>query len=189
MFSVSLYDASELDFPFASVCFVKAMLSCYFGHEMEPNGAPFTPVIPPKSSLVITQCCISATCPTGGAVTLYVQPHDLPSKLAVCTLHPDADVFHCPVQLIFSKPFSLYLEPHTKKSAKNGNDRKKKSPDDESDRSFPRVHLSGYYECDIEESDGDEESETDSSSAEETEEVAMQRPQRGGYRTRRPQGE
>lgn len=44
-------------------------LSCFFGVEVRPDGLPFTPVIPPKSSLVITQCAIISAAPTDSDVS------------------------------------------------------------------------------------------------------------------------
>jgi hypothetical protein len=133
-------------------------LSCFFGHELQPDSTAFTPVMPPMSSLVITQVCVTSAFPTGGAVTLYVQSHKMPSKIAVATLCPDQDIYHCPLQLIFSSQVSLFLEP-AKLTTKPAAD--EKAP------VFPHVHISGYYER--EDLDGGADDDEEPSSSEEDE--------------------
>jgi hypothetical protein len=130
-------------------------LSCFFGYELKPDGAAFTPVMPSMSSLVITQACVTSAFPTGNAVTLYVQSHKMPTKIAVSTLCPDKDLYHCPLQLIFSSQVSFFLEP----SKEGATSEEGKAP------VFPHVHISGYYEredldgADDDESSSDEEDE------------------------------
>lgn len=142
-------------------------LSCFFGQELLPDSTAFTPVMPPMSSLVITQVCVTSAFPTGGAVTLYVQSHKMPTKIAVATLCPDKDVYHCPLQLIFSSQVSLFLEP-SKQAAKSEDG---KAP------TFPHVHISGYYER--EDLDGGDEDE-EPSSDEEDEFVSAGGKKKGG---------
>lgn len=127
-------------------------LSCFFGHELSPNGIGFSPILPANSTLVLTQVCVTSSFPSGGPVTLSVQGSKMPTKIAVCTLCPDEGIYHWPVQLIFSGHVTFFLEPFGQASAKKGEDTPGR----------PHVQISGYYECDeLEDQADSEESEED----------------------------
>lgn len=149
-------------------------MNCFFGLELQPTGSPSTPIIPPGSTLVVTQVCVTSAFPTGGAVTLYVQSHQTPQKLAICTLHPDKGVYHWPTQLIFAKSASFFLQQtfsnpvkvHLDNSGSSQQGKKaktEKTPIDDSDAAkqnitlIPNVHISGYYEADEKDEDDDDE--------------------------------
>jgi hypothetical protein len=106
-----------------------------------------------------------------------VQGHNLPSKLAICSLHPDKGVFHCPLQLIFSTKVTFFLLPTNPELAvgepsalltpvRRAESERKRSRIDkgeprggfEGEKGFvdaktevstilPTVHLMGYYEA------------------------------------------
>lgn len=149
-------------------------LNCFFGLELKPDGVPVTPVIPPHSSLVITQCAVTSVVPpppsspsssgaseaagagapqSYGAVTLYVQSHELPHRFAVCTLSPAQQVTYCPLQLLFSKrvTFTLVTQRAPENSSGGGKTAAAVA------RPYPTVHLTGYYES--EDSDDEDEDE------------------------------
>ena len=155
-------------------------LTCFFGQEIQPNGNPVSPIIPPKSTLVITQACVTAAYPTGGAVTLYVQSHNITSKLAVCTLHPDKGIFHWAIQLLFSGSVTFYLVPTNpdlpskENSGAGGKKGGKKTSTDEKEATkelvpLPTIHLMGYYEAEDEGQDEDDDDDDDEDSDEDEE--------------------
>lgn len=139
-------------------------LTCFFGQELKPDGTPFTPVMPPKSSLVITQVSVTSAFPTGGAVTLSVQSHKMPSKIAVATLCPDQNIYHCALQLIFSDRVTFFLEAAAG-VAEDGEQQRKGAKNFEKHR--PHVHISGYYECEDLGGDDDEDDEEESDAEDE----------------------
>ena len=162
--------------------------------EIQPDGNPVAPIIPPKSTLVITQVCVTAAFPTGGAVTLYVQSHNITSKLAVCTLHPDKGIFHWAVQLLFSGSVTLFLVPtnpnlpcsgsQQKKAGKKGAAGNSTSQEEAAAEAkelvqLPTVHIMGYYEAEDEGDDEDEEEEDEEDASDDGEFVSSARGGRG----------
>ncbi|EPY31719.1 hypothetical protein STCU_03306 [Strigomonas culicis] len=161
-------------------------LNCFFGVELKPDGVPVTPLLPPRSSLVITQCSVTSVVPDAAAtadaddadhhhhhkkskmeaaaaayapVVLYVQGHEVPSKFAVATLAPQEGVTYSALQLVFSRSVTFTLQP--RRGAGEAAD---------GTAHYPSVHLTGYYECEEddsdEETDGDDEEDSDDSEAE-----------------------
>lgn len=116
-------------------------LCCFFGVELKVGEEPQCPLIPPQSTLMITNVAVAAANTTGGRVTLYAKGMKSKDGVALCTLHPDSNVFHAPLQVIFSDYVSLWIE-----GAKGA------APE-----SLPSVHVTGYYEA----VDEDEEEEED----------------------------
>lgn len=164
-------------------------LSCFFGKELRPQDPPFTPVMPPGSTLVITQVCVTSEHPTGPAVTLQVQSHNMPFYVSVATLHPDRNVYHFPLQLLFSKNVSFKLvaanggteggdaTSNASAVAKAEGKKKKQVAKEAATASaaaaqragpLPSVHITGYYESE-ELNDAEEDAEN---SDEEDEEVS-----------------
>ena len=118
-------------------------LTCYFGVKLVPQQ-PLTPVIPPASTLVITNICVSQETPFGGPATLYAQCANIPHKVALCTVHPDQGIFHWSTEMMFSKPVTFQLVPFGAGSK---------------DRPLPSIHLTGYYECDEEAAEDQDDSD------------------------------
>ncbi|KAG8346583.1 hypothetical protein ERJ75_000751400 [Trypanosoma vivax] len=107
-------------------------LHCFFGVELQPNGSPVTPPLPPKSVLVITHCALTSAQP--GIVTLYAQSHDQVTRFAICTLGADVGIFYVPLQHIFAGGISFTLISSASGAASQ----------------CPAVHLTGYFESDEE---------------------------------------
>ncbi|KEG08847.1 hypothetical protein DQ04_06321020 [Trypanosoma grayi] len=128
-------------------------LHCFFGVEMRADGTPVTPPMPQNSSLVLTHCALTST--TGGAVTLYVQSHDQPSRFAVCTLAADRNIYYAPLQLVFTQKASFTLVS-SQGTAASG--------------SGAAVHVTGYYESeegyDAMDSDNEDEEDEEEGDAE-----------------------
>lgn len=163
-------------------------LNCFFGLELKPDGVPVTPVIPLKSSLVITQCAVTSVVPPAGdneaaatassspqhlakkpfygSVTLYVQSHAVPSRFAVCTLSPTQNVVFSSLQLILDKRATFTLVPQPVAGS--------------STCVYPTVHLTGYYESEQSEEDEEESEAALESESEATEEEAQPVARRGG---------
>eukprot|EP00796_Vickermania_ingenoplastis_P002223 gene2223-1386_t len=178
-------------------------LNCFFGMELHPDDATISPVIPPKSKLVITHCSITAThtveSPTSsssfkeggaassssgapgeeqvrlldGAVTLYVQGRTIPKPFAVCTLSLLQGITYAPLELIFEQEVHLTLRRASGGAC---------GPN----VAYPRVHLTGYYEEDEgSESESENESEAESEEEEMEEEEAEEAAASGGDSRRR----
>lgn len=156
---------------------------CFFGLEIKGDGVPVTPILPPETSLVITQCAIhsyNTSKPQAhtNKVTLYVQSHNTPQRIAVGTLSVTDNVFFMPLQLIFSQAVSFSLVPAYPeagdKSVRQKNKKRKSSETDTADAAAEAseeadrvvVHLTGYYES----VDEEPEDEDDIYSEEEEEE-------------------
>ncbi|CBH13127.1 hypothetical protein, conserved [Trypanosoma brucei gambiense DAL972] len=106
-------------------------LHCFFGLELRPDQVAISPPMPPDSSLVLTHCSLTSIVP--GAVTLYAQSHDLPTRLALCTLSADRELYYVPLHHIFSRKVSFTLVPSST-VGRSGEG--------------PTVHLTGYFESD-----------------------------------------
>lgn len=165
--------------------------------ELQPDGIPVSPVIPPKNKLVLTHCAItnlhttyferSAASPstssrdsshhpsaspattstaskshqtneeeeieagTGvlceGAVTLYVQQEGVPTSFAVCTLSVLKGITYAPLDLLFTGKTTLTLKKSSNGGATGAH------------VAYPSVHLTGYYEQEVDVDEEDSESE------------------------------
>eukprot|EP00758_Cryptobia_borreli_P004644 Tbor_TRINITY_DN4497_c1_g3::TRINITY_DN4497_c1_g3_i1::g.8090::m.8090 len=138
-------------------------LSCYFGIKLNIFESS-APVIPPSSTLVITNICVSQDTAFGKPVTIYVQCHNFPKKLAIGTLDPDGGVFHLSCEMMFSSAVAFYLEPF---------DGSRSDSKGDTNNRWPSVHITGYYECDEDHDDPDNIDE------EIEEEEVPQKPQKG----------
>lgn len=185
-------------------------LNCFFGLELHPDGIPVSPVIPPKSKLVLTHCAVTAlhsspTSPTTsssrdvnhprttrtkkpptttdaekrveggaedhrngprgreemeassgtlceGAVTLYAHQAGLPTSFAVCTLSVLNGLTYAPLDLLFTGNATFTL-----KKSSNGGSSGTTVVGDHS--AYPSVHLTGYYEQEMEMDEGDSDDE------------------------------
>lgn len=122
-------------------------MNSFFSVRLPADGDAFVPGVPARSTLVISQIAIAKEQPNGGAVTVYVKDKKMQNPVAVCTIHPDAGVFHCKQQLFFSADG---LEITAVSAGKAGG-------------VYPTLQLCGYYEGsdDALDEESEEESEED----------------------------
>lgn len=141
---ISLCMIISVGLPFKRISNHKMSLTCFFGTVVEPNTS-VTPPRPPKSSLVISNICVAATAVTGGSISIYAQVPNLPQRLCLGTLYPDAGIYHLACNHLFNQGVTFVTQSNL--FGKGGNP--------------PAVHLTGYFEAESDDQDSIATSDSD----------------------------